>query len=110
MNLEKTLNRISMICLIVGGIFFIVEGAILVKMKNDNPSQYPQKLSVAGGLTIALGCLSIIFAVLHLFMSPEGKELFAGLKAGMALGKKNAGTNANTSIKINASANTKPSV
>ena len=66
---ENLLNRVSMAALFLGGIFFIYEGAVLVDSRRENPSKIPEKVAVAGSLTILLGILSIAFAVLHLFMS-----------------------------------------
>jgi hypothetical protein len=67
MSLENLANRLSMITLVVAGLFFIYEGSVLVQMRNDNPKKVSNKVAIAGWLTIALGIISIGFAVMHLF-------------------------------------------
>lgn len=65
LSTEKLLNRVSVICMIVGGVFFLYEGGILLDMHRSNPEKVPSKVAVAGTLTILLGVVSLLFAFLH---------------------------------------------
>lgn len=67
MNLEWFLNRISMIALLAGGIFFIIEGAYYIRLKRENPSKIPDKMYAAGIFTIILGVVSILMGIAHFF-------------------------------------------
>lgn len=68
MSFETTANRLSMVTLILGGLFFIYEGTVLIILHRENPKRISSKLVAAGTLTIALGVISIAFAILHLFL------------------------------------------
>jgi len=62
--MEKLMNRLSMIALLVAGIIFLFEGIKYVQMKKTNPS-LPDKLYAAAVLAIILGIIEIAFAVAH---------------------------------------------
>lgn len=80
---EWFLNRASMLLLIGAGIFFIYEGAILVDVHRQNPEKVPGKVAVAGSLTIVLGVVSLVFAVLHFFIDGSASEFFKKMKIGV---------------------------
>lgn len=71
MSSDELLNRISMILLIVGGLFFLYEGSVLVNMHAEDPQKISPKVAVAGSLTIFLGFISLCFAVLHIFIGKK---------------------------------------
>jgi len=68
MNYEYLINRISMVSLIAGGMFFIYEGVTYMNMKRDNPDKVPDKIYAAGVFTILLGIVSIAFGALHFWV------------------------------------------
>lgn len=80
MSTETLLNRISALCLVGGGIFFVYEGAVLVDLHRKNPERIPKKIAVAGALTIFLGVLSLGFAALHYFFD-GGDDGIASMQA-----------------------------
>lgn len=80
-TLEMILNRASIIALIVAGVFFIYEGAVLVDMHRSNPRQVPAKIAVAGSLTIFLGVLSLAFVAVHLFLDGSFSGYMKALKS-----------------------------
>ena len=67
-SVEFALKHASIWLLIGAGIFFIVEGAILVDTYNSNPTKVSKKLVTAGTLSIILGIASIFLAALHHFL------------------------------------------
>lgn len=67
---EKLLNIVSIITLILAGLFFLYEGSVLVNSHRENPQKVSSKLAVAGTLTIVLGIASLVLAALHLFIFP----------------------------------------
>lgn len=70
-NAEYWLNRVSMVCLLGGGLFFIYEGAQYIDMKRQNPNKVPDKMYVAGIFTIILGLVSIGFGLFHLWVPTD---------------------------------------
>lgn len=66
-SLEYILNRASMVALIIAGIIFIYQGLMYIKMKNNNPD-LPDKLYVAGSLTLFIGVVEILFGVAHFWI------------------------------------------
>lgn len=77
---EVLLNQVSSIALIVGGVFFIYEGAVLIDMHRSNPSKVPSKVAVAGSLTIFLGVLSLAFVGIHMVLDGSASELISKFK------------------------------
>lgn len=73
MSTEMLLNRISMIGLIIGGAFFIYEGIVMINIRKDNPDKVPEKVEIAGGLTLALGIFALGLAGMHLFLDKKTK-------------------------------------
>lgn len=65
---ELLLKNLSMITLILAGLFFIYEGSYYIAMKRDNPQRIPDKMYAAGYFTMILGIVSIIFGALHFFI------------------------------------------
>lgn len=78
---EKALNRVSMVALVIGGGFFIYEGAVLIDMHRSNPSKVPKRIAVAGALTVFLGVLSLAFVLLHLFLDGTMASVTQALQA-----------------------------
>jgi hypothetical protein len=68
MTLEDILNKLSMIALLAGGVYFIYEGASYIALRNNDPKKYPEKMVVAGSFTIVLGIVSIGFGIWHFFI------------------------------------------
>ena len=95
MSVELILNRVSMIALVVAGIFFLYEGGVLIDSHRQNPQRIPAKVAVAGTLTIILGIISIGFAILHFFFDSGDTNLF----------KSNSNTNSNSKINAKVNAN-----
>lgn len=58
----------SPILLLCAGAFFIIEGSLLIDFYKKNPTNMNPKLYTAGGLTIALGGASILFAAYLIVM------------------------------------------
>jgi len=79
-SVEAVLNRVSVISLVVGGIFFLYEGSVLVDMHRSNPEKIPPKIAVAGSLTILLGVVSLAFAVFHFVLDGSWKTFVQSIK------------------------------
>lgn len=58
----------SPILLLCAGAFFIIEGSLLIDFYKKNPTNINPKLYTAGGLTVALGGVSILFAAYLIVM------------------------------------------
>ena len=66
MDLEYLLNVATVASLLLGGLIFLYQGADYIRIKkNDN--KIPDKMYVAGVMTIILGIVSIIFGIIHYF-------------------------------------------
>lgn len=74
-NFEYWLNRLSMATLLGAGILFIIEGAKYIDMKRQEPTKIPDKMYAAGVMTIVLGVISIVFALLHFMLEVGDKKV-----------------------------------
>ena len=71
MQSEKLMNMLSILTLVVAGLFFLYEGSTFIAAYKENPAKVSKKMVVAGSLTIALGLLSFVLAFLHVFILPK---------------------------------------
>lgn len=66
MDLELSLNIITIASLILGGLIFLYQGVDYINIKKNDP-KIPNKMYVAGIFTVILGFVSIAFAIVHYF-------------------------------------------